>query len=141
MVTAIEAEIILKLVFAAALGAIIGLERELNKKPAGMRTHALVCMGAALFTVISFSFQNENVDVSRVAAGVVTGIGFLGAGVIWQIRNKVHGLTTAADMWAVAAIGLAVGMGLYLIAIAAAALMLVLLVPGKVLENALKRRR
>ncbi len=139
MVTVIEAEIILKLVFAAALGAIIGLERELNKKPAGMRTHALVCMGAALFTVISFSFQSD-ADPSRVAAGVVTGIGFLGAGVIWQTKNKVHGLTTAADMWAVAAIGLAVGMGLYLIAIAAAALMLVLLVPGKVLENAMKRR-
>lgn len=134
----VEAEIILKLVFAAALGAIIGIEREISKKPAGMRTHALVCMGAALFTVMSISFQSA--DTSRVAAGVVTGIGFLGAGVIWQTKNKVHGLTTAADLWAVAAIGLAVGMGLYLIAIAAAALMLLLLVPGRIIENAVKRR-
>ncbi len=141
MLSAAETEIILKLVIAASLGALVGIEREINRKPAGMRTHALVCMGAAMFTVVSFLFQGDAVDTSRIAAGVVTGIGFIGAGAIWQAKNKVHGLTTAADLWAVAAIGLAVGTGLYLIAIVGVTLMLILLVPGRIIEDTMKRKR
>ncbi len=141
MLSYAETEIILRLVVAAALGALVGIEREINRKPAGMRTHALVCMGAAMFTVVSFMFEGNAVDTSRVAAGVVTGIGFIGAGAIWQAKNKVHGLTTAADLWAVAAIGLAVGTGLYLLAIAGVALMLILLVPGRIIEGVMRKKR
>lgn len=136
MLSAAETEIILKLVFAASLGALVGLERELSRKPAGMRTHALVCLGAAMFAIVSNAVNNY-----LIAAGVVTGIGFIGAGVIWHSRNKAHGLTTAADMWTVAAIGLIIGIGLYLIAIIGVALMLFLLVPGRFIEGIMKRRK
>ncbi len=136
MLSAVEIEMILKLVIAAALGALIGLERELSRKPAGMRTHALVCLGAAMFAIVSVAVNNY-----LIAAGVVTGIGFIGAGVIWHSKNKAHGLTTAADMWTIAAIGLIVGIGLYLLAIVGVALMLFLLVPGRIIEGAMKRKR
>jgi putative Mg2+ transporter-C (MgtC) family protein len=113
---------VIRLVIAAFLGAVIGYERARAKKPAGIRTHLLVCMGAALFTVISIYGFGENGDPSRVAAGVVVGIGFLGAGTILRQEKGVAGLTTAATIWAVAAIGVAMGAGLYVVGAVAAGL-------------------
>lgn len=125
---ATEVEIILRLLLAAALGAIIGYQRERAKKPAGLRTHVLICIGAALFTVASIYGFGATGDPARVAAGVVAGIGFLGAGAI--IRGGegiVAGLTTAATIWSVAGIGLAAGAGLYLASAVATALVLIVL--------------
>jgi putative Mg2+ transporter-C (MgtC) family protein len=111
---------ILRLLLAAALGAIIGYQRERTHKPAGLRTHILICAGAALFTVTSSYGFGVGADPSRVAAGIVAGIGFLGAGaIIHREGGLVAGLTTAATIWAVAAIGLAAGAGLYLLSVAA----------------------
>ena len=107
---------VLRLLLAATLGAIIGFQRERAGKAAGLRTHILICVGAALFTVASLYGFGFSVDPSRVAAGIVTGIGFLGAGAILHRQEGiVEGLTTAATIWAVAGIGLAVGAGLYLV--------------------------
>jgi putative Mg2+ transporter-C (MgtC) family protein len=125
-------DIILRLLLAAALGAGIGYQRERANKPAGLRTHILISLGSALFTVVSIFGFGAGVDPSRVAAGVVTGIGFIGAGVILRgVRGEhVVGLTTAASIWAVAAIGMAAGVGMYLIAtIAAVIAVLVLMIP------------
>ena len=126
----IETEIIAKLVLSAVLGMIIGLERQLHDKPAGLREHGLVCMGSALFTVVSLTFTSP-----VIAAGVVTGIGFLGAGAILHLKNRVVGLTTAAELWVVAAIGLAVGIGLYTIATVTAILVLLMLISGRYVEK------
>ena len=124
---AIELEMILRLLLAATLGAIIGFQRERVGKPAGLRTHVLICVGAALFTITSiYGFGAD--DAARVAAGVVVGIGFLGAGAI--IRGGegiVAGLTTAATIWAVAGIGLAAGAGLYLVSSVTTLLILIVL--------------
>lgn len=110
-------ELSLRLVVAMILGALIGTERELRAKDAGFRTHFLVALGSALFCIVSqFGFPEGLRDSSRVAAQVVSGIGFLGAGTIILQRSKVRGLTTAACLWVTAAIGLACGTGLYLIA-------------------------
>jgi len=139
-VSPLEIEIVLKLIVAAGLGLMLGYEREVHKRPAGLRTHSLVCMGAALFTMISFSFTGDYVDASRIAAGVVTGIGFIGGGVIFKSEERVIGLTTAAELWVVGAIGLAVGIGYYLAAFVTTAIVLVILVPLKhVAEEARKR--
>ena len=113
-------EMVIRLVIAAFLGAVIGYERARAKKPAGIRTHLLVCMGAALFTVISIWGFVGNADPSRIAAGVVVGVGFLGAGTILRQERGVAGLTTAATIWAVAAIGVAIGTGLYIVGAVAA---------------------
>jgi putative Mg2+ transporter-C (MgtC) family protein len=127
-----EVEIILRLLLAAALGAGIGYQRERANKPAGLRTHVLISLGSALFTVVSIFGFGGGVDTARVAAGVVTGIGFIGAGVIFRGMRGDHvvGLTTAASIWATASIGLAVGTGMYLIATVVAAItVLVLMIP------------
>jgi putative Mg2+ transporter-C (MgtC) family protein len=119
-----ELEIILRFLLAAGLGAGIGYQRERAGKAAGVRTHILVSSGAALFTLVSiYGFTGATVDISRVAAGVVVGVGFIGAGVIFRgMRGEgVAGLTTAASMWAAAAIGLAVGTGMYLLSVIATA--------------------
>jgi putative Mg2+ transporter-C (MgtC) family protein len=115
-------EMVIRLVIAAFLGAVIGYERARAKKPAGIRTHLLVCMGAALFTVISIWGFAGNADPSRIAAGVVVGVGFLGAGTILRQERGVAGLTTAATIWAVAAVGVAIGSGLYIVGAVAAGL-------------------
>ena len=127
-----QMEMILRLLLAAALGAGIGYQRELANKPAGLRTHSLIALGSALFTVVSLFGFGDGVDTSRVAAGVVTGVGFLGAGVILRGIHGDHivGLTTAASVWVTAAIGVAAGVGLYLIAVIVAAItVLVLFIP------------
>lgn len=100
-----------KLVLAAVLGGVVGWERELHERPAGLRTHSLVCMGAALITIVSVSFVGPSSDPGRIAAQIVSGIGFLGAGTILRQGNIVRGLTTAASLWTVAGIGMAVGIG------------------------------
>jgi putative Mg2+ transporter-C (MgtC) family protein len=126
-------EMILRLLLAAALGAGIGYQRERAGKAAGVRTHILVSTGAALFTLASlYGFGGTTVDVSRVAAGVVVGVGFIGAGVILRGRRgeEVAGLTTATTIWVTASIGLATGAGMYLISVIATAVIVgVLLLP------------
>jgi putative Mg2+ transporter-C (MgtC) family protein len=142
-------QIILRLLIATILGAAVGLERERLEWAAGLRTHALVCVGAALFMIVSaFGFADALgssdviLDPSRVAAQVVSGIGFIGAGTIIFRREIVRGLTTAASIWAVAAIGLAVGGGMYLAAIVATVLALVILAVVKPIEwRVFKHRR
>jgi putative Mg2+ transporter-C (MgtC) family protein len=117
-------EMILRFLLAAGLGAGIGYQRERAGKAAGIRTHILISSGAALFTLVSiYGFSGAAVDISRVAAGVVVGMGFIGAGVIFRgMRGEgVAGLTTAASMWAAAAIGLAAGTGMYLLSVIATA--------------------
>ena len=124
----IELEMVLRLLMATALGAIIGYQRERAAKPAGLRTHVLICVGAALFTIASLYGFGDVADPARIAAGIVAGIGFLGAGaIIRRDEGLVAGLTTAATIWAVAAIGLAVGAGLYLVSAVTAVLISIVL--------------
>jgi putative Mg2+ transporter-C (MgtC) family protein len=124
----VELEISLRLLMAATLGAIIGFQRERMHKPAGLRTYMLICLGSALFTIVSIFGFGTSTELSRLAAGVVTGIGFLGAGAIISNREGVVvGLTTAAGIWAVAAIGIAVGCGLYIASAVATAIVLIIL--------------
>jgi len=119
---------ILRLLLATALGAIIGYQRERAGKAAGLRTHILICVGAALFTIASLYGFGATADPARVAAGIVAGIGFLGAGAIIRTgEGIVAGLTTAATIWAVAGIGLAAGAGLYLASAVTTALILIVL--------------
>ncbi len=138
-------EFILRLVIAGVLGAAVGLEREYRAKEAGTRTHFLVSLGSALIMIVSqWGFQDVwgragvGLDPSRVAAQVVSGIGFIGAGTIMMQKQIVHGLTTAAGLWAVAGIGLAVGGGLYVLGVAATVLTLIGL---EVLRFVLKKFR
>jgi putative Mg2+ transporter-C (MgtC) family protein len=135
-------ELIARLVLAAALGSVIGVERERLSWAAGLRTHMLVCVGSALIMIVSaFGFadvlgtQNVVLDPSRMAAQVVSGIGFLGAGSILMRGEIVRGLTTAASLWSVAAIGLAVGGGMYTASIAATIIILIILAGIKPLER------
>ncbi|MBW2980690.1 MgtC/SapB family protein [Candidatus Woesearchaeota archaeon] len=107
----VELQHIIKIILALILGSIIGLERKTGHKPAGLRTHALVCLGATLISIISIDYFGG--DPARIAAGVVTGIGFLGAGAIIASRGNVRGLTTAASLWVMAAVGLGIGAGAY----------------------------
>lgn len=115
----IDWNLILRLVFAGLLGGLIGFEREIRAKEAGVRTHFIVALGSALFMIISQYAFSGRFDASRVAAQVVSGIGFIGAGVIIFQKNAVRGVTTAAGLWVAAAIGLACGGGLYPVAVAA----------------------
>lgn len=112
-------EFLIKMVLATSMGAIIGFERKSRNKEAGIRTHAIVCLASALMVIVSKYgfFDVGNYDAARVAAQVVSGIGFLGAGLIFIKNNAVNGLTTAAGVWATAGIGLAMGAGLYAVAI------------------------
>lgn len=121
-------ELGLRLTVGLVLGALIGFERELHRQPAGFRTHSLVSLGAALFTIISaYGFTGSTVDPTRIAAQIVSGIGFIGAGTILQHRGNIRGLTTAASLWAVAAIGTAAGAGLLTMAVIGTVLILVVL--------------
>jgi putative Mg2+ transporter-C (MgtC) family protein len=128
------AEMILRLLLAAALGAAIGYERERHGKAAGLRTHILISAGAALFTLASIYGFNGGADPSRVAAGVVAGIGFIGAGVIFRgmTNGGLAGLTSAACIWVTAAIGLSAGAGLYLVSALTTAITVGVLIIPKV---------
>lgn len=140
-------EMCLRLLLSAALGSLIGLERERLLWAAGLRTHMLVCVGSCLLMIVSaFGFQDAlrmphtELDPSRVAAQVVSGIGFLGAGSILLRGEVIKGLTTAASLWTVAAIGLAVGGGLYVVSTAATFIILLILVAIKPMERVYRNR-
>lgn len=123
-----QLDLALRLTVGLVLGAIIGFERELHRQPAGFRTHSLVSLGAALFTVVSaYGFSGDLVDPTRIAAQIVSGIGFIGAGTILQHRGHIRGLTTAASLWSVAAIGTAAGAGLYSVSVVGTVLILIVL--------------
>lgn len=128
-----EWEALLRIGLALLAGAVLGFERELSDKPAGLRTYALVCQGAALFMVLGLLLTYEDfgkpttVDPSRIASTVVQGIGFLAAGVIFTIGARVQGLTTAAGIWVAAAVGLLIGAGFYITAFGAVIITIVAL--------------
>ena len=110
----------LRIAVAAVLGAVIGLERSRGAHPAGLRTNMLIAVSACLFTILSiegFPLKGASQDTARVAAGIVAGVGFLGAGVLIRTRSNVQGLTTAATIWLVAAVGMAVGAGAFFLAV------------------------
>ncbi len=120
-----ESKILLDILLAVLLGFLIGLERRLRSKEAGIRTHTIVCFGSALMMVVSkYGFGSE-ADSARVAAQIVSGVGFLGAGMIVYKQHEVHGLTTAAGVWAAAGVGMACGGRLYVIAVGATALLII----------------
>jgi len=130
----------LRLILAVIFGSIIGLEREINNHPAGFRTHILVCTGAALFTLVSIqSFSGG--DPARVAAQIVSGIGFLGAGTIMREGTTIRGLTTAASLWSVAGVGMAIGAGFYLGATLTTALIVIVLFFFNPLEKKILQRQ
>ena len=135
-------EALLRLALAAALGGLIGVERELREREAGLRTHLLVALGSALFTIVgAYGFHEflstgasvVRADPTRIAAQIVTGIGFLGAGAIIRQGISVRGLTTAATLWVVAAVGLAAGAGYYSVAVITTALVLIALYPLRII--------
>jgi putative Mg2+ transporter-C (MgtC) family protein len=129
------------LAIGLVLGAVIGFERELHRQPAGFRTHSLVAVGSALFTIISaYGFAGPAVDPTRIAAQIVSGIGFIGAGTILQHRGNIRGLTTAASLWSVAAIGMAAGAGMLAIATIGTFLILVVLSVLDRIEEYARRR-
>lgn len=138
-------ELATKLVLSIVFGGIIGVERENAKRPAGFRTHILVCMGSSLTMIISLNmfdlfYGKVNIDPGRIAAQVISGIGFLGAGTIIQDKGNVRGLTTAASLWTVAAIGLAVGSGFYIAAALTTFLTFVTLVMFSKLESYMPKK-
>jgi putative Mg2+ transporter-C (MgtC) family protein len=143
-----EAQLVLRLLLAAGLTGALGIERELTEQPAGVRTHMLVGMGAALFAIVSaYGFAALSptpgsaaaFDPTRIAAQIVVGIGFLGAGVIVKSGGGVRGLTTAGSFWITAAIGTAAGFGMILIALATTVITLVALVGGRPFRSILRR--
>ncbi|MCK5628064.1 MgtC/SapB family protein [Candidatus Bathyarchaeota archaeon] len=125
-------EILFGLILALVLGAIVGVEREITHKPAGLRTHMLVSLGSCLFTLVSVAFA---MDPARIAAGIVTGIGFIGAGTIIAAQDRVVGITTAASLWTTASIGLIIGVGDYLLAIVATVLVFLVLFSKAILKR------
>jgi putative Mg2+ transporter-C (MgtC) family protein len=142
-------ESLLRLALAAVLGGLIGVERELREREAGLRTHLLVALGSALFTIVgAYGFHDfletgdpvVRADPTRIAAQIVTGIGFLGAGAIIRQGFSVRGLTTAATLWVVAAVGLAAGAGYYSAAVITTALVLIALYPLRILAYQILRR-
>lgn len=127
-------EFMIKITLSVLVGGLIGFEREITKHPAGLKTHILVCMGSTIFMLISYfttkgssSDTIINLDTTRIAAGVVTGIGFLGAGVIFKEGASIKGLTTAASIWVTASVGLLIGVSLYEVAIIVAIMIMVIL--------------
>jgi len=141
-------DLLVKLLLAVILGGVIGLEREIAGKPAGLRTNILICVGAALLTDVSVQITKGlypgaplEGDPSRIAAQIVTGIGFIGAGTIMQSKGTVTGLTSAATIFVVAAIGIAIGAGQYLEAVGAGLLVAIVLAGLGTLEHKLHRAR
>jgi len=132
----------LRLLLAAVLGGIIGIERETSRKPAGLRTLVLICVSSAMMMITAELFgtgAESRQEIMRIAAGVITGVGFLGAGAIIQARGTIHGLTTASVIWAVAGLGLAVGAGLYLISTIFTVLVVLILIVLRKVEQILDK--
>lgn len=140
-----ELELIGRVAVAAGLGVLLGVERELSEKPAGMRTHALVVAGSAAFTLAGYGALGiagaTRPDVARIAAQVASGIGFLGAGVIIVQRDRVRGVTTAAEVWASAAIGVLCGLGLLIVATVTTGILLTVVAGLRPLERRMLRYR
>jgi putative Mg2+ transporter-C (MgtC) family protein len=134
-----DLELLARLVLAAVLGGAIGAERELNDQPAGLRTHMLLTTGACLFTLISAYGFGRGTDPSRIAAQIVTGIGFLGGGAIVRDGLTVKGVTTAASIWATASVGVAIGAGSYVLGIGGAVLVVGTLFGLRSADNLLQR--
>lgn len=132
MATTLSIETFSSLLLSVGLGAIVGIQREKAHRPAGLRTHMLVCLGSCLFTIVSISFS---LDPARIAAGIVAGIGFIGAGTIWAEKDRVKGITTASSLWATSAIGLTIGIGDYPLAIAVTILVFLILISKYGLER------
>jgi putative Mg2+ transporter-C (MgtC) family protein len=131
---------VISIVLAVVLGGTIGLERELRGKTAGLRTNILICLGAAVYTIVSRQMALQyNDSVARIAAQIVTGVGFIGAGAIIQDRGGVHGLTTAATIWLVASIGMACGTHFYRLAVLTTLVAIAVLIGLAKLESLLKR--
>src|SRR2546428_9660469 len=130
-----------RLLLAAGLGARIGLEREYMRKPAGLRTNILIALGSALFTIVSMAVGGGGGTPDRIAAQVVTGIGFLGGGAILRSGTTVHGMTTAATIWVNAAIGMAAGAGEYALAAGSTIITLIVLAVLPPIERYFSRRR
>src|SRR6188508_2298615 len=129
-------DIVARLLLAAVLGAIVGLEREVHDHPAGTRTHLLVSVGSAGFTVLSiYAFQAPGADPARIAAQIVTGVGFLGAGAILKEGATIGGLTTAASLWATAAVGMAAGAGSWLTALTITVIVILSLWPLRLVAD------
>jgi putative Mg2+ transporter-C (MgtC) family protein len=140
---ALSWDVAIKISLAALLGTIVGLERVSGGHPASLRTNMLIAISLCLFTVLSvegFPVHGSTQDTARVAAQIVTGVGFLGAGVLFQARGHIHGLTTAASIWLVAAVGMAVGVGLYFAAVFTVILSTVLLVALAPISRRLERQ-
>lgn len=132
-----DQQIVLRLVLAAAIGGLLGAEREVRGKSAGFRTNILIAVGSCVFTLVGLSFGAG--DPSRVTAQIVTGIGFLGAGAILHSDDRVHGLTTAAMVWVNAALGAAAGLGQFRLAMIAGALTLAVLLILQPIERSIER--
>ena len=136
-----DAELIRRLLTAALLGALLGIEREMRQKSAGLRTNILIAVGSALFTLMSYELaEGAGADPSRVAAQIVTGIGFLGAGAIMRTGSGVQGLTTAATVWVNAAVGVAAGGGEYHLAFIATTVTLAALLVLQPVESLIARK-
>jgi putative Mg2+ transporter-C (MgtC) family protein len=135
-----DLELIRRLITAALLGAALGFERELRQKDAGLRTNILIAVGAALFTLMSIEIAGPFGDPGRIAAQIVTGIGFLGAGAIMRTDSGIHGLTTAATVWVNAAVGVAAGGGKYHLAFIATGITLTALLVLEPIERVIARR-
>ena len=131
-------EIIVRLILSALIGMIIGVDRQIRNKEGGLRTHGLIASGAALYTIISLSIPQA--DPGRVIAQIVTGVGFIGAGVIFKSQDRVRGITTAADIWMSAGIGTAIGLGMYKPAMIATIIILLILVPARAIDRAIYER-
>jgi putative Mg2+ transporter-C (MgtC) family protein len=140
MVQALRLELWLQVILATVLGGAIGMERELSGKPAGLRTNILICVGATLFTVLSIKLSLGRGDPARVAAQILPGVGFIGAGTILHARGSITGLTSAATIWVVAAIGMALGSGAYTDAIGTAVLVMLILLGLGNLEKLIARK-
>lgn len=135
-----DTDIIIRIILAVIFGSIIGLERERRHKPAGLRTNILVMLGSTLITLMAINIIDNfnpggNADMGRIIGSIVTGIGFLGAGAIIQGRGSVHGLTTAATIWIVAAIGITIGLGYYAVAAACTIIVVVVLFVLGIIER------
>jgi putative Mg2+ transporter-C (MgtC) family protein len=135
-----DLELIRRLITAALLGAALGFEREIRQKDAGLRTNILISVGAALFTLMSIEISGPSGDPGRIAAQIVTGIGFLGAGAIMRTDSGIQGLTTAATVWVNAAVGVAAGGGEYHLAFIATGITLVALLVLQPIERTIARR-
>jgi putative Mg2+ transporter-C (MgtC) family protein len=133
-------DVMSRLLLAAGLGAAIGLEREYRQKPAGLRTNMLIAIGSALFTIVSFDVARISGTPDRIAAQIVTGVGFLGGGAILRSGSTIHGMTTAATIWVNAAIGMAAGAGAFAMATMATVIALIVLCVLPPIENYFERR-